>query len=317
MNRLFKSAAMACVAAFGLGVAPAMAEYPEKPVEMVVPYAPGGSTDVLARKFAQYAEKYLGKPMVVVNKPGAGGQLGFTAISTAKADGYTIGWINSGIITNAITRPDVKFSVDTYDMVANLVTDPGVLSVTGDSGINTLEEFIAAAKKEKLTVSHEGVGGDDFLAVLQLEQAAGIELNKVAFNGDAEAKAALLGGHINAIEGNVSEQVEMASEGGLKPLVVWSKKTAADMPDVPTGAALGYNILSAASRGIAGPKGMEPEALEKLREVATKVANDPEFIEDLKKLNMPMDVMIGDEYLTFMKEQDKAYRDLWEKNPWM
>ncbi|MEQ9247751.1 MAG: tripartite tricarboxylate transporter substrate binding protein [Nitratireductor sp.] len=317
MNSLFKKAAMACVAVLGLGALPAMAEYPEKPVEMVVPYAPGGSTDVLARKFAQYAEKYLGQPLVVVNKPGAGGQLGFTAIATAKADGYTIGWINSGIITNAITRPDVKFSVDTYDMIANLVTDPGVLSIAGDSDINTLEEFIETAKKETLTVSHEGVGGDDFLAVLQLEKAAGIELNKVAFNGDAEAKAALLGGHINAIEGNVSEQVEMASEGGLKPLVVWSRKAAADMPDVPTGSELGYDILSAASRGIAGPINMEPEALKKLREVAGQVANDPAFIEDLKKLNMPMDVLIGDEYLAFMKDQDKAYRDLWEKSPWM
>ena len=306
----------AAAAAIGLAGTPAMAEFPEKPIEMVVPYGAGGSTDVLARKFAQYAEKYLGQPVVVVNKPGAGGQLGFATISGANPDGYTIGWINSGIITNAITRPDVQFSVDTFDMIANIVTDPGVLSVSADAGIGSMEEFIERAGEKTLTVSHEGVGGDDYLAVLQLEQAAGIELNKVAFNGDAEAKAALLGGHIDAIEGNVSEQAEMAADGQLVPLAVWSGKRTPDMPDVPTGAELGFEIVSAASRGIAGPEGMDPEALEKLREVARQVAEDPAFIEDLKTLNMPMDVMIGDDYLAFMREQDKAYRDLWEKSPW-
>ncbi|MDJ0930547.1 tripartite tricarboxylate transporter substrate-binding protein [Breoghania sp.] len=156
--------------------APSQAAFPEKPVEMIVPY-------------------------------GAGGQIDFSAIAAAKPDGYMIGWINSGILTSSIVRPDVTFNIDTYDYVANIVIDPGVLSVAGDSDINSLEDLIALAKKEKITVSHEGIGGGDHLAVLQFEHAADVAFDLVAFNGDAEAKAALLGGHIGTIEGNVSEEV--------------------------------------------------------------------------------------------------------------
>ncbi|MDQ0324278.1 tripartite-type tricarboxylate transporter receptor subunit TctC [Rhodopseudomonas julia] len=315
---LKSSLAALALAASSLAIfaSPSYAEYPEKPVEMIVPYGAGGSTDVLARLIAEYGEKYLGKPMVVVNRPGAGGQIGFAAIASAKPDGYTIGWINSGILTSPIVRPDVTFNLDTFDYVANIVTDPGVLAVAGTSDYASLEDFLAAAKEKTLTVSHEGVGGGDHLAVLQLESEADVEFNMVAFNGDAEAKAALMGGHIDAIEGNVSEQVELVEDGQLKPLVVWASKRNADLPDTPTGKELGYNILASSSRGLGGPKGMDEDALGKLRDAMVKVTEDPDFQADLKKLNMPLDVLVGDDYRAFMQEQDEGYKKLWAESPW-
>ncbi len=317
MNVKSSLAALAFAASsVALLAAPSQAAFPEKPVEMIVPYGAGGSTDVLARLIAKYGEKYLGQPMVVVNRPGAGGQIGFSAIAAAKPDGYTIGWVNSGILTSPIVRPEVTFNIDTYDYVANIVTDPGILSVSGDSKLNSLEDLIALAKKEKVTISHEGIGGGDHLAVLQFEQAAGVSFGMVAYNGDAEAKAALLGGHIGAIEGNVSEEVELVQDGQLKALVVWATKRNSDLPDVPTGKELGYNIIAASSRGLAGPKGMDAEALGKLRDAMVKITEDPEFLDALKKLNMPLDVLVGDEYQAFMAEQDDGYKKLWAESPW-
>ncbi|MCF1505901.1 MULTISPECIES: tripartite tricarboxylate transporter substrate binding protein [Afifella] len=315
---LKSSLAALALAASSLAIfaSPSYAEYPEKPVEMIVPYGAGGSTDVLARLIAEYGEKYLGQPMVVVNRPGAGGQIGFAAIASAKPDGYTIGWINSGILTSPIVRPDVTFNIDTFDYVANIVTDPGVLAVAGTSDYASLEDFLAAAKEKTLTVSHEGVGGGDHLAVLQLESEADVEFNLVAFNGDAEAKAALMGGHIDAIEGNVSEQVELVEDGQLKPLVVWDSKRNADLPDTPTGKELGYNIVASSSRGLGAPKGMDEDALTKLRDAMVKVTEDPDFQADLKKLNMPLDVLVGDDYRAFMQEQDEGYKKLWAESPW-
>ncbi len=295
----------------------AYAEYPEKPVEVIVPYGAGGSTDVLARLVAKYAEKYLGQPMVVVNKPGAGGILGFTATANAKPDGYTLGWVNANIVKAKIVRPKMTpFDLDSFTLVANVVTDPGIISVAGSSDIKTLKDLVAAAKEKTLTISHEGVGGDDYLAVVQFENAAGITFNKVAYNGDAEAKAALLGGHIDAIEGNVSEQTELAADGQITPLVVWGSKRSAALPDVPTGKELGYDIVSASSRGLGAPAGLDAAVVTKLVDTMKAITADPEFQAELKKLNMPMDLMIGDEYTQFMSQQKAAYKALWDSNPW-
>jgi tripartite-type tricarboxylate transporter receptor subunit TctC len=310
---------LTCLAlAFGTAMA---ADYPSKPVTMIVAYAPGGSTDTLARVTAKYLEEELGQPFVVTNKSGSGGDIGFTAIAKAQPDGYTIGLINvSPVIVNPITRPKVvRYRIEDFAPIANVVTDPGIICVSSDSKFDNLEEFVAYAKENpgQISISHEGKGGGDHLGVLAFEKEAGITLNGVPFDGDAPAKAALMGGHIDAIAVNVSEVADMIQNGQLRGLAVENSKRSQEVPDVPTFKEYGYNVLQASSRGFAAPNGVAQDKLDILIEAMTKIKNNPEYLAELKKLNMPLDFMAGEEYGAFLEEQHEFWKGLWEADPWI
>jgi len=301
----------------------AFAAYPTKPVTMIVAYAAGGSTDILARITAKYLEAELNQPFVVVNKPGAAGSVGFTSIAKATPDGYTIGLINlSGVIVNPIVQPDVvRYRITDFAGIANVVTDPGVFCVKADSPMKTLDDLIAAAKAApgKIAVSHEGAGSGDHLGVMEFCKKAGIEVNPVPFEGDAPAKAALLGGHIDVLAVNVSEIAEMVNTGQLRALAVQNDKRSAELPDVPTFAELGYPtvIQGTASRGFAAPKDIPADALDVLVAAMKKIVASSEYQEELKKLNMPIDFVPGEEFTKLLLDQHKLWSDLWETDPWL
>jgi tripartite-type tricarboxylate transporter receptor subunit TctC len=299
------------------------AAYPDKTVTMIVAYAAGGSTDTLARITAKYLEQELKSPFVVVNKAGSGGDIGFTAIAKAKPDGYTIGLINmSGVAVNPITRPDiVQYKITDFAAIANVVTDPGVLCVRGDSPFKTLKDVIDYAKANpgKLAVSHEGAGSGDHLGVVEFAKQAGIEFNLIQFDGDAPAKAALLGGHIDLIAVNVSEVAEMVKEGQVRALAVQSDKRSDELPDSPTFKEQGFPtvIQGTASRGFAAPKGISGENLNILVQAMVKIVKDPTYLAELRKLNMPVDFMAGEEYGKYLLDQSAVWEKLWKESPWM
>lgn len=296
-------------------------DYPSKPIEMVVAYGAGGSTDTMARIFAKYAEEELGQRVVVINKPGAGGELGWVYLANADPDGYTIGLINSpSVETHPFTRADsVGYTLEDLLPLANVVTDPGVLAVAADSPWQSLDALVEAVRAEprSITVSHEGVGGDDHLAALNFASNAGIELNFVSFNGNAEATAALLGGHIDAFEGNMSEAASHLGEGDVRGLAVWSSERLDAIAEVPTGVEQGYEVMSSASRGLALPAGVPDEIYQRLIEVSRRVIENPAFVEELDKLNMPLDPLYGDEYAASLEASQQRLKAVWDKNPWI
>lgn len=302
---------------------PASAAYPDKRVSMIVAFAAGGSTDTLARITSKYLEKELKNPFVVVNKAGSGGDLGFTALAKAKPDGYTIGLINmSRIVINPITRSDiVRYKITDFAPIANMVTDPGIFCVKVDSPFKTLKDLIAYAKEnpQKITLSHEGVGAGDHLGAVEFCKQAGIELNLILFDGDAPAKAALLGGHIDAIAVNTSEVGEMIKAGQLRGLAIQDSKRSAELPDVPTFAEEGFPTVmqGTASRGFAAPKGISQEHLKTLVEAMKKIAENEDYQAELKKLYMPIDFIPGEEYGKYLLEQDTLWRQIWKTAPWM
>lgn len=325
MQLSFPQRGAAVLAALGLALAvspSALADdYPSKPIQMIVAYGAGGSTDTMARIFAKYAEEELGQRVVVVNKPGAGGELGWVYLANADPDGYTLGLINSpSVETHPFTRADtVGYTLEDLLPLANVVTDPGVLAVAADSPWQTLDELVAAVKAEprSVTVSHEGVGGDDHLAALNFASAAGIDLNFVSFNGNAEATAALLGGHIDAFEGNMSEATAHISEGDVRGLAVWSKERMDAIADVPTGTELGYEVVSSASRGLALPAGVPDAVHERLLEATRSVIENPDFVAELTQLNMPLDPVYGDAYVDSLKASQDSLKAVWDQNPWI
>ncbi|MBW6493918.1 MAG: tripartite tricarboxylate transporter substrate binding protein [Burkholderiaceae bacterium] len=288
---------------------------------MIVAFGAGGSTDTMARIFANYIGEELGQRFVVENREGAGGEIGWIALANAAPDGYTIGLVNSPAIeVYPITRPDtIGYSLDQFRPLLNVVTDPGVLAVAADSPYQTLEDFVAAARANPgtITVSHEGIGGDDHLAALRLADRAGIELNFVSFNGNAEATAALLGGHIDAFEGNMSEAAAQIGEGSVRALAVWSSDRMAQIPDVSTGTEQGYDIISAASRGIAVPVGVSDEVYQTLLKASARVVADPEFLADLGNLNMPVVPIMGDDFAAFLMGSYESLNAIWAQDPWI
>ena len=199
MKKLFAAIAL-CAVVCCAGAA--FAAYPEKPVHVIVPSTAGGGTDVMARLLAKFGEKYLGAPMVVDNMPGAGGMIGFH-------------------LTAHVSAKRAKYTLDDFDYIGNLVTDPGIIVVPGNSPIKDLAGLADFAKKnENCTASTSGPGGDDDFARLACQSDLGIKLRAVPSKGSSAAKANVMGGHVTVGFMNVSQVEAQVKSGEMRALGV-------------------------------------------------------------------------------------------------
>jgi len=312
------AAAIASVA--GL-VATAEAAYPERPITMVVAYTAGGATDVTARVLAPYIEARLGEGarIVVLNRGGAGGEIGFAALAQAAPDGYTIGFINTpNYVTIPIERK-ARYSPSEIEPLANIVDDPGVMTVRAESGIKTPADLVAKAKEAgaAATVGSTGVGSDDHLAMLILQRAAGVRFVHVPFPGSPENRRAMLGGHILATGENLGEALR-GEAGGDKTAIlgVMSEKRWDMAPNLPTFREQGFDVISASLRGIAVPKGVPVEIREKLTKAILDAAADPEFKAKAAATFQPLRVLGSAEFAKELDKTDTQFRALWAENPW-
>ncbi|EEX49258.1 tripartite tricarboxylate transporter substrate binding protein [Jonquetella anthropi] len=293
--------------------------YPEKPVEVIVAFQPGGGTDVAARTVFKFAEKYFGQSYAIVNKPGASGEIGWTAIARGNPDGYTIGFINPpGFLIIPIQRPAAKYRLDNFDLIANIVMDPGVIGVRPDSPYKTLNDLIEAEKKEpgKISIAYSGPGTSEALLLSRVERQSGVTLNKVPFDGSAPGMVALMGGHVEAVCMNLSECYTYIDDGNLRLVGVGSPEREATVPDVPTYKEQGYDFIQASLRGVAAPKGLPKEALQAIENSLKKAVEDPEFQAKTKELQMPLRFMGSEEYTKFLNDMNQDLQKEWETNPW-
>ena len=294
--------------------------YPEKNVKMIVTWSAGGSTDVMARVIAEELQEVLGVKFLVENREGAGGEIGWVHLANTKPDGYTIGNMNMPyFVTKYIQREECQFRLDDFTSIANIVRDPGALAVRADSDFKNLEEFMNYAKENPyvLTVTYEGVGSSDWMVMKSLEGDAGISLTLVNFEGDAPARAALLGGHVTACSGNISEFYPFIEAGKMRVLGIMSKERLPAFPDIPTFRENGFDILSSTSRGFIAPKGFPEEYRKVLIEALEEIMKKPEFIKKMDDIKMALDFVSGDEYGEDMKRTEDFIKKVWEKNPWM
>ena len=296
----------------------ALAAYPEKPISVIVPSTAGGGTDTMARIVAKFAEPLLGQPMVIVNKPGAGGQIGFEAIARAKADGYTIGCLYTPHLTAHVSDKRAGYTNDSFYAIANVVTDPGILVVPANSPFKTMADMVAAAQAEgaHLTAGTSGPGGDDDFARGMTEESCGIKLTPVPSKGSSDAKATVMGGHVDMSFMNVSQVEAQIKSGDLRALAVLTKARVAELPDVPTALEQGYDgIFSDSSRGFAAPAGVSDEVKAKLDEVFAAVMKDPEFLKAAEG-QLQLNVMDHAAYAEYLAEQQKMTDRQFEVNPW-
>lgn len=297
-----------------LGSSPAHAEWPaDRPIELIVAFAPGGGTDVMHRTLAPFVEKELGATITVLNKPGASGEITYTALAEAKPDGYTLSSLNTpGFLTMQMDR-QVRFDPKKICLVARIVEDPGALIVQAKSEFNSLTDLVAYAKANPgaVTIGTTGVGTDEHLSLLQLEKAAGVDLTPVPFAGANEARTALLGGHITATGINVGEFASM-DKSAFKMLAQYSGERSTLAPDLPTAKEQGFDILMSSERGLATGCEVPAEVRAKISEAVAKSLDNPEFQAQAKQQGLPISYRSSEEWSKEMPAREERLREVWK-----
>ena len=286
---------------------PALAEYPEKPISYVIPFGPGGESDITARHQQPFFKEKFGQDVVISYKPGGGGAVGWAQLNSIKGDGYTIMGTNLPHIIVKPLQKDVGFKTEDITNVYMFHYTPDALVVTKDSPFKTVQDVIDYAKENpgKLTLSGSGKGTANHLAQIRFDGMAGVKSTYVSFKGTGKAVAALLGDQVKASWGYTSVGAKHSEQ--VRLLAVAMKARHPKFPDVPTFKELGFDLVSGAYRGIAVPKST-PEAVRvKLSEMIGQINADPEFRKRMENDGM---ALLDVDYAgmpAFMKEMEVVY----------
>lgn len=305
----WSSLAVAVAVAAGFGAAPIAAladQYPDKPITVSLHTSPGGGTDTMARVVWKHAARLSGAEFVIKNNPGSGGQIGYTILANAEPDGYTLGAITTlSITTHELTRAGVTYTLkDSFQPIGRVVLDPSVVVVRADSPYQTLADLTAAAKENpgKLTWGGTFLFGAHHVHYIMYNRATGAELTYVPFDGGADSRAALLGGHIDVSSGGISEYAEQVRSGELRILVVGGSERYPALPDVPTYGDLGIDVQIGSNRGFALPAGVPEDRAQWLQDLLAQVVADPEFLKDAETVGIrdTISYMSGPDWTTYL-----------------
>jgi len=297
---------------------PALAQnYPRRAVQLIVAFPAGGSTDVGARILAAAAEKDLGQPITVVNKGGAGGQLGFTEIARARPDGYTLGFLNLPGLNTITLDPERKaaFNIDSFIPIVNQVLDPGLIWVKGDSPYKTLADLVDAAKKApgKISACTTGILSDDHLAILMVQEAAKCEFRIVHFDGGAQQLTGVMGGHVDCAFDNVGGVFKRVLSGEVRGLAVTDVERSKFLPDVPCTKELGMaTVISSSTRGVGAPKGTPADVIKVIEAAFLKAIESPEMKQKMDAVGLALKPMVGATYAKYYADtqaQAKKYTE--------
>jgi tripartite-type tricarboxylate transporter receptor subunit TctC len=301
-------------------VARAQAAWPgDKPIQLIVPFPPGGGTDINIRAMVPFFEKHLpGARFVVVNRPGAGAEIGYTAAATAAADGYTIGTvITPSLQTNTIERTP-RYSLRDFAFLGTVVEDPGGFFVAPNSPWRNVADLVQAAKAAPgtIAVATAGIGSDDHLLMIEFENAAGVRLNHVPFAGQAPGVTALIGGHVQVASMNMGESVGMMREGRVRALAAAGPARFPMAPDVPTFAEAGYPIDTGVVRSLVVPVATPAPILQRLQAMLAATMRDPAWIAEAQRLFIPLQYRSPEDTYRIVRDADRALRALWARRPW-
>ena len=287
----------------------AVAAYPERPVKLIVPWAAGGDTDVIYRTFQPLFQKALGGTLVIANVGGASGTKGAREAKAAPADGYTLFAVHDSIHSTYYTGvADVNY--DDFEPVCLVSATPSIVTASPKTPWKDMKALLADAKKRpgQITVGAT-LGSTSHFFPAMVEKAAGLKFKYVSYEGTAPRMNALLGGHVDLAESNLTQKGK-ADAGQLKFLALAAEQRHPEIPDVPTLKELGIDIDYAVNRGLLAPKGTSAEALGKLRAACGTAAKDPSFAEQLKKHGTLVRYLDHNAYTNFLKKNDALNRGL-------
>jgi tripartite-type tricarboxylate transporter receptor subunit TctC len=294
----------------------AQEQYPVRPVELVVGFAAGGGTDTTARTVAKYLEAELGGQVIVANRPGASGEIALSGVARAAPDGYTLGVTNyPGLLSLPIER-SVGYKPESFQYLANLVSDPSAFSVAADSPIASMADLVARAKAKPgaITFGSTGVGTDEHLALSLLEQTGGIKLSHVPYRGAGPLGTDLLGRHIEVAGLNVGEAVPLGDK--VRIIVQGGAKRSRFAPDAPTFREAGFSFEMRSERGIVAPRGLPPAVAKRLTDALAAVAAKQEFVRQIEGQYTELLYLPGATWEAHLKREEEVLRRLWKERPW-
>ena len=311
MKRILLAAMLAPVLA-SLGAARAQDTYPSKPVAVVVPFSPGGISDVIGRPFLFSLGKVLKQSFVVENRPGAGGGVGMSYAARAKPDGYTLMVALSSI--SAIPASDRLFGrppsyeIKQFAPIALISADPAFLVVRADSPWKTVKDFVEAAKANPGGIPYGSTGnyGTMHVGMEMFASAAGIKLNHIPYGGGGQQVASIVGGQTQAITQLPATIAGHVAGGRLRPLATFAPARVAGYPDVPTMKELGYtDVEYFVWTGFFAPAGTPADVLNTLRRGTREVMQDPDFKAAMEKLRAPIVYKDADEFQAYLEADAK------------
>ena len=282
-------------------------DYPTKPITMIVAFPPGGVAELVGRPLAASMEKTLGQPVIILNRPGAGGAVGTTAAAKAAPDGYTILMTLSSISIFPVSDPlqgrPAPYQISDFMPIALVTADPTVLVVSTASPYRTIQDFVAAAKANpgKINYSSSGTFGTLHVAMEMFAGAAGIDLFHIPYQGGGPAVTALLGGQVQALASGPAAAVGQIKGGKMRALAGWGAKRLALMPELPTFKELGYkDVEFYIWSGVVAPAAIPPNVQHKLRAAMRAAVAEPQFVAAMAKVSTP---------ITYLDAP--AFKDFW------
>jgi tripartite-type tricarboxylate transporter receptor subunit TctC len=292
--------------AFALFSSVAWAQYPDHAIAMVVPFPPGGVADTVGRPVAEAMGRELKQPVVIENKPGAGGGIGMAQVAKAKPDGYTVlmSLASLTVLPEAdkiLGRPPM-YTIDQLKPIARFTADPTVFAVRADAPWKTLADFIADAKKNpgKFTYGSSGNYGTMHVPMEMFAGAAGLKLIHVPYTGAGPAVVGLLGGQVDALATGPATVVQQVKAGKVRVLAHWGDVRLVSLPDVPSLKESGTNVEYAQWSGLFVPGGTPDAVVQKLRDAARAAANDPKVKEVLLTAGSPVQYLDTPEFQRYV-----------------
>jgi tripartite-type tricarboxylate transporter receptor subunit TctC len=287
----------------------AAAEFPTKPIEIVVPWAAGGRADIIMRLFAASAGKALPQAVVVVNKPGGSGATGTIAVMNGAADGHTL---LAATVGGNVLRPltaSLPYRYDSFAPVGQITESTMVLATRADRPWKNLAEMIADARKRATPPTFAcPVGSMPHIAMVAVAQRGGVELRLVPQQGDGPSVTAVLGGHVDTIIGAPAAILPHLKTGDMRALATFGEARDPLLADVPTATEQGFAVLASPWTGLAAPKNTPPPVLARLRQVFEAVVRDPEFVAGMDKLGERVKPILGEAFAARWKQD----HELWE-----
>jgi tripartite-type tricarboxylate transporter receptor subunit TctC len=280
------------------------ADFPSKPITLIVPFAAGGATDVVIRPLAEAARKHLGQPVIIENRPGGGGAVGVGSIVGKNPDGYLLSVVSPAIHRNSYIN---KLSYDTVKDLTPIIRVAGYLYgivVRADSPHKTLKDLLdyARANPDKVTYMASGVGTGGHIALEELAYSAGrLKFVHIPSKGDAESATALMGGHVD-LNSSPSGWIPLLEAGNLRLLATYGQKRNKRFGNVPTVLEMGYNVVQEAPIGIVGPQKMDKEIVKLLHNAFQKALSDPAYLATMGKFEMPVLYQNTEDFTKFWNE---------------
>ncbi len=287
-----------------------------KTITLIAPYAAGGAIDTMSRTLAPLLEKELGVPVQVLNRAGAGGQIGTSELARSKPDGYTFGFMGLPDMVTYVLDPErqVDFKRSSFQPLAMHVVDPNVMAVRADSPYQTAKDLFDAAKAKPGTIkaSTTGVMGDDHLALLLAEKAAGARFATVHFDGDSTATPALLGKHTDVAVSNVGQFFSHLKAGTVRIIGIMDKEESRFMPGVKTFEAQGYKLYHAMNRGWAVPAGVPTDIMDVWVKALAKAIQSREHKDKMESMGYNVRYMSPDQFNALWTEMESTIPPLME-----